>query len=373
MFSEKNLIKDDNSFRKFINSCLDEKIISIDTEFVRNKTFYPKLCLLQIGTSKGSFAIDPNKITNLLLLKKILRNKNLLKIFHSPKQDIEIFFNLFGTLPNNIFDTQIAYSFISQEYQISYEKLVFKILKIKLDKTFQYYDWTLRPISQNQLNYALNDVYYLRKIYFKIKQKLLIKNRFDWAREESKTYLNKKLYLNSPENYWKNIYPSKVKHLSLFKLKEIFEWREKKCINFDVSRKLVFSDKDLITLTKSPKNLNSLGVKYKLENKDLVILNKILSNHSDTLFEKETKILKNNIELLTILKFILKLISNELNISQNLIATTSDLEKLKFNNNKNSRLFKTWRNEVFGNKIKKFLNNELKIIAKEKRFFLEKI
>ena len=82
MFSKKNLINCDNSFRKFINSCLDENIISIDTEFVRNDTFYPKLCLLQIGTSKGSYAIDPNKISNLQLLKKILRNKNILKIFH---------------------------------------------------------------------------------------------------------------------------------------------------------------------------------------------------------------------------------------------------------------------------------------------------
>ena len=130
MFSKKNLIDDDNSFRKFINSCLVENIISVDTEFVRNKTFYPRLCLIQIGTSKGSYALDPNKITNLLPLKKILRNENIVKVFHSPRQDIEIFFNLFGSLPNNIFDTQIAYSFISQEYQISYEKIVLNILKI---------------------------------------------------------------------------------------------------------------------------------------------------------------------------------------------------------------------------------------------------
>ena len=88
---------------------------------------------------------------------------------------------------------------------IDYNPFVKKILKIKLDKTFQYYDWTLRPINENQLNYALNDVYYLRKLYFKLEQKLKSKNRFDWALEESKIYLNKKLYLNSPENYWKNI------------------------------------------------------------------------------------------------------------------------------------------------------------------------
>ena len=144
-----------------------------------------------------------------------------------------------------------------------------------------------------------------------------------------------------------------------------------KCINLNISRKLVFSDKDLVTLIKNPNNLNSLNLKYKLEKKDLIVIDKILSNNSDTLLEKKSKLLKNDFELLNILKVILKLISNELNISQNLIATTSDLEKLKFNNN-NSRLFKTWRNEVFGNKIKKFLNNELKIVTKEKKFFLEK-
>ena len=372
MFSEKNLINCDNSFRKLINSCLDENIISIDTEFVRNKTFYPQLCLLQIGTSTGSYAIDPNKISNLPLLKKVLRNKNILKIFHSPRQDIEIFFNLFGSLPNNIFDTQIAYSFISQEYQISYENLIFNILKIKLDKTYQYYDWTLRPISQNQLNYALNDVHYLRKIYFKIKRKLKSKNRFDWALEESKIYLNKKLYFNDPENYWKNIYPSKAKDLNLFNLKKICEWRERKCTSLNVSRKLVLSDKDLIILIKNPKHLNSLNLKYKLEKKDLQIIYEILSNNSETLPKEKPKILKNNIELLNILKIILKLISNELDISHNLIATTSELEKINFKNNKKSRLFKTWRNEVFGIKIKKFLNNELKIIIKKNNLYLEK-
>ncbi len=372
MFSEQNLISDNDTFKKFIYTCLDENIISMDTEFVRNKTFFSKLCLIQIGTSKGSYAIDTTKLTNLSILKKVLRNKNILKIFHSPKQDLEIFFNLFGLLPNNIFDTQIAYSFISQDYQISYEKLVLKLLKIKLDKTFQYYDWSLRPINLDQLKYALNDVYYLRKLYFKIKQKLKSKNRLHWAIEESKSHLNKKIYLNNPENYWKKIYPSKAKNLNLFNLKKICEWRERKCISLDISRKLVFSDKDLIILNKNPKQLNSLSVKYKLKKEDLIIIDKILSNNSKALLETKSKISKKNIELLSILKIILKLISNELNISQNLIARASDLEKLNFKNNKKSKLFKTWRNEVFGIKIKQFLNNELKIITKKNNFFLEK-
>ena len=136
--------------------------------------------------------------------------------------------------------------------------------------------------------------------------------------------------------------------------------------------KLVFSDKDLVTLIKNPKNLTSLNLKYKLEKKDLIVIDKILSKNSDTLLEKKSKLIKSDFELLIILKIILKLISNELNISPNLIATTSDLEKLNFKNNKHSRLFKSWRNEVFGEKIKKFFNNELKIVSKENNFFLEK-
>ena len=134
----------------------------------------------------------------------------------------------------------------------------------------------------------------------------------------------------------------------------------------------VFSDKDLILVTKKPKNLVSFSIKYKLEKEEFIIIDKILSNNSKILLEEKPKIMKNNIELLNILKIILKLISKDLNISHNLIATIADLEKLKFNKNKNSRLFKTWRNEVFGNKIIKFLNNELKIVAKKNNFSLEK-
>ena len=367
-----NIIRDNSTLKKFCNKCIKEKVLAIDTEFIRENTYFPVLCLVQIASESFSAVIDPLSEIDMKPVWDILSNEKILKVFHAGRQDLEIFFNLFGFLPHNIFDTQIAFSFLCQEYQISYEKLVFKLLKIKLDKTFQYYDWSLRPISKDQLIYALNDVYYLRKIYFKIEKKLRSKNRLHWAIEESKTYLNKKLYINNPENYWKNIFTSKTKDLNLFNLKKICEWREKKCTSLNISRKLVFSDKDIIILIKKPNSLNSLSIKYKLDKKDLTIIDKILSNNSENLLKEKTKISKNNVELLNILKIILKLISNELNISQNLIATTSDLEKLNFKNNKKSKLFKNWRNEVFGIKIKQFLNNELKIITKKNNFFLEK-
>ncbi len=372
MFTKENLIQNNDHFNKFVKECLTEKIISIDTEFIRNDTFFSKLCLVQVGMSSGCYAIDPKKIDNFSLIKTILKKKSILKIFHSPRQDIEIFFNLFNSLPTNIFDTQLAYSFVDKEYQISYEKLVFKIFKHKLNKTFQYYKWDTRPLKTEHINYALNDVYYLRKLYFKLEKTLKKKNRYDWVLEESKIYLNKQLYTNDPKKYWKNIYPNKSKNINLKKLQLLCEWREKKCMNLNINRKLLFSDQNIIKVIKNHKSLKYFENNPNLSSFDLDFIKKILSKDNYYIPKKTTSNLDKNNDKLNALKIILKIISQEQNISQNLIATYSDLEKINFKTNKNSRLFKSWRNEIFGKILKKFFNNELKIISKNNKLYVEK-
>ena len=136
MYLKQNYITNLKHLKQIIDKCEKEEIISIDTEFVRKKTFFPKLCLIQLATSKDCYVIDVLNLKNLSPLNKLLRNNNIKKIFHSPRQDIEIFYNLFKKLPENIFDTQIAYSFLNNEYQISYEKIVYKLLKKRLIKNF---------------------------------------------------------------------------------------------------------------------------------------------------------------------------------------------------------------------------------------------
>ena len=373
MFLEENFITSDDKFKKIIDFCLTEELITIDTEFVRNNTFYPKLCLLQLGTSRGCYAIDPFKIKNLLLLKKVLRKKTIIKIFHSPRQDLEIFFNLFDSLPLNIFDTQIAFSFISQEYQISYEKLVFKILRYKLDKTYQHFNWDIRPIKREQLNYALNDVYYLRKLYLKLEPILKSNKRYEWALEESKLYLNKKLYINKPENYWKNIYPSKFRNINLKKLKVICEWREQKCMTLNLSRKLIISDKDIIKIIKNPSSFKFLKIKKKLDKLDIDFLDNILvERNQDVIINQTNRNLNKDLQNFYSSKIILKLISKELNICENLIATTSDLEALNFKKCKKTKIFEGWRNQVFGMKIEQFFENKLKLVSKKNKIYLER-
>lgn len=367
MYSKENYITNDVHLKQIIEKCLNEEIISIDTEFIRRNTFYPKLCLIQLATSDECFVIDVLKIKNLFPLKKLLRSNDLMKIFHSPRQDIEIFFNLFKILPRNIFDTQIAYSFLHTEYQISYEKLVFKLLNIKIDKTYQYFNWDLRPLTHEQLNYAVNDVFYLRKVFLKIKKILILKKRFNWALEESNLYLNKELYINNAENYWKNIYPSKTKNINISKLKSITTWRENKCVENDVSRKLVISDKNIIKLINNDKKMNPYLFSFEMSKNDKEFIMDVLKSTKKDLKLNEQHETDANTELFDIYKLILKLTSHEFKISSNLIAKSSELKKINTCKSYNLSVFKGWRNEIFGKKIKKFLNGELKIVKiKEK-------
>ena len=182
----KNPIHKYEDIKKFCDDSIREPYITIDTEFIRNKSFFPKLCLIQLATNNQAIIIDTLSSINLEPIKNILINPKILKVFHSSRQDLEIIFNTFKILPKNIFDTQIAFSFLSLDDQVSYEKLVLKYCKKSIDKKYQYYDWSLRPLNSNQIAYALSDVSYLTKIYQSIILELKKKKMLDWVFEETK-------------------------------------------------------------------------------------------------------------------------------------------------------------------------------------------
>ena len=372
MYLKENYITNYEHLKHIIEKCEKEEIISIDTEFIREKTFFPKLCLIQLATSKDCYIIDVLNLKNLSPINKLLNNKKIKKIFHSPRQDIEIFYNLFNRLPKNIFDTQIAYSFLHNEYQISYEKIIFKLLNKKIDKKFQYYEWDLRPLSDEQLEYAVNDVYYLRKLFIRLQKLLLKKNRYYWAEVESDTYLNKQLYINKPEDYWKNIYPSKIKNINILKLKLITSWREKKCIEKNLSRKLIISDQNIIKLIRHCKKINPKLFSCQLSAEEKIFIQNILVDNKNML-KVDCDLDKNDdLFFFNIYKIILNIVSDEYKISSNLIATSSELKKINLKKNNNSIIFKGWRNEIFGEKIRDFLKGKLKIIKNKKKLVLDK-
>ncbi len=173
------LIHTNDQLKNFYLKCEKDELVAVDTEFYRVNTYYPKFCLLQMANKEETILVDPiNKNTDLTLVKKILYSSKILKIFHAAQQDLEIFFNLYKKLPNNIIDTQICISLLGISNSLGYADSIDFFLNKKIDKTYQFVDWRKRPLSKKKINYASNDVKYLIQLYLVILKKLKKKKNF---------------------------------------------------------------------------------------------------------------------------------------------------------------------------------------------------
>ncbi len=271
------IVQDNKSYKRACKLINKQKIVYLDTEFLRDKTYWPLLCILQIKTARKTFIFDFLKKDNFDLseLKKIFENKDILKVIHSCKQDLEVIFLNFNSIIFPIFDTQIAYSLVEDEENIGYTSLVKKITKNELSKKHQVSDWSLRPLSQDQLQYAVNDVRYLSNIYKTLSNKLIRKKKIKKFSEEIKK-LESIRDIYKIENAWKKIKINKRKSLDLNLLKKFAEWREEKAQLLDLPRNWIVSDKILIKAAKKmkPSELKELSKNKKLNSylKDFIFL-----------------------------------------------------------------------------------------------------
>ena len=351
-----------NDILNFCSECSEEDFITVDTEFVRTNTFFPKLSLVQIANSKKAILIDFIAIKNLDPLLGLFLNENIVKVFHSGRQDLEIFFNLFNKLPKNIFDTQIASAFLGFEEQISYEKLVLKFCNHKIDKNYQFYDWSIRPLKKPQIKYALSDVIYLRKVYSELTKELDKKNRLNWAKSEFEKLLDPGKYSNNPRSYWQKLKVKNLTNISIQKLKKLTEWREKKCISENQPRNYIMNDKKIINLInfENPtQNIFSKFGVYNLSKKDEEKILNILNLKEKSSKIKNITYKKVDLKKLKQLKYLLKIVSNNSEITESLIATTSDLKSFLTNSSNKNNFFKGWRKVIFGNYANKLLENKL--------------
>ena len=202
---EINIIKDNVTLKRFCNKCNKEKVLAVDTEFVRENTYFPVLCLVQIASETFSAVIDPLAEIDMKPVWELLSNKKILKIFHAGRQDIEIFFNLTGKIPAPIYDTQIAAMFCGLGDQVSYYGLVHKFLGLTITKESQYSNWLQRPLTYKQLHYALYDVKYLIKVFPLINKLIRDTNREDWVEKEIQSLKNKELYAINSNEVWQRI------------------------------------------------------------------------------------------------------------------------------------------------------------------------
>lgn len=245
------VITDTETLRAFCERMSHEPFITLDTEFLREKTYWPQLCLVQIGGEKEAAAIDPiaGKGMDLQPLYDLLANPKVLKVLHAARQDLEIFHQAMGgTLPLPTFDTQIAAQVIGLGESVGYEALIKQLLGQSIDKTQRYTDWSRRPLSPAQIEYALGDVIYLRDAYLKLMAKLEKSNRMEWIAEEMAAIANPSIYLLQPDEAWKRLKMRASHPRQLGRLKAFAAWREALAQAEDLPRVRIIRDEVLVEM-----------------------------------------------------------------------------------------------------------------------------
>ena len=378
-------IKETNHLNELCSKLIKSELLSIDTEFIREKTYWPKLCLIQVFNGEEKIIIDPlAKDIDLKSFFEILNNKEIVKIFHSGRQDIEISYNLTKKIPQNIYDTQIAAMVCGFGDSIGYENLVSQLLGKKIDKTSRLTNWSNRPLSKKQINYAISDVTHLFEIYPIIRDKIISNKRENWLKEEIKILISKKTYELNPNDSWKRLKYRNLSKNSIGVLIELSKWREIKAQKKDVPRGNVIRDDAIYELCSAqPKNIEDLnnlrsfnrkgGLRKEFAEEILLAIEKGKSIKKEKLPKiKPPKRLPMGISSkVSILKILLDNISEEYGVAQKLIANKNDLQELVLNDKADIKTLKGWRYKVFGKKAIDFKNGKISIKMKNDKVILE--
>lgn len=251
--SPMSLITTTEDLNALMSRLKKEEYVTVDTEFIREKTYWPRLCLIQIAGADEAWAIDPlAEGLEMDSFYELMRDKEVLKVFHACRQDLEIFLNESGKLPAPVFDTQIAAMVCGFGEQASYETLVNSFLKKHLDKTSRFTDWAQRPLTAKQLKYALADVVHLRPIFEKLVERLDALDRTSWIKDDMKDLLVKDNYITKPEDAWERIRVPSYKPRVLGLLRELAKWREETARRVNVPRGRIMKDEALSEIATHP-------------------------------------------------------------------------------------------------------------------------
>ena len=254
-------IDNDRSLAEFCTSIKDCRYCALDTEFVREKTYYPVLALIQIATETAQACVDPFRIDDFSPLLQVFENPSMLKILHSPGQDLELFHHNFDTLPSPLFDTQIAAAVLGYASQIGYADLVNKVCRVQLDKKYTRTDWSRRPLSQGELDYAMDDVRYLIEIQHTLTQELEQKQRLAWVQADFKRLSAADQYQTDLSTLWQRLKGvQKLKGLALNHADQLCRWRENRAMEKNRPRRWIMKDEDIVDIARlKPTNIKGLA------------------------------------------------------------------------------------------------------------------
>lgn len=359
------IIKTQNQLNDICAELSQKPYITIDTEFLRDKTFYSRLCLIQLSADDfGAVAVDPiEHELDWTPLNDLLHNENVIKVFHAARQDLEIFYFLNDKIPHPIFDTQVAAMVCGYGDSIAYNKLVQDITGHALEKNAQFTDWSRRPLSSKQMAYALDDVIHLRDVYKALDKRLKDQGRDGWLKAEMEVLTSPSTYELHPEDAWKRIKIRSDKSEVLAILRDLAKWREETARRKDVPRNRIIKDDALADIAVyMPKDKEGLKRIRSLP-KDIAngkagdIMLKIVANARKTdkntwpIAKRKTAFPKEATPTLEMLKLLLKINASEADVAAKMIATKDDLETLAIEDSPDVPAIKGWRFEIFGKDV----------------------
>jgi len=378
------LINENISLRAFCDTLAGSEFISVDTEFLREKTYWPKLCVLQIAGPESAVAIDTlSENIDLSPVFRLLNDKNIVKVFHAGRQDLEIFFHLTGTIPVSIFDTQVAAMVCGFGDSISYEHLVQKLTGSTIDKSSRFTDWSLRPLSSKQIDYAISDVTHLRVIYEKLSLDLKKSGRSDWITEEMEILTLPGTYSLKPKDAYKRVKSKLTSPRFLAILREIAAWREIKAQQRNVPRNRILRDETLVEIaSQKPSNINQLsrirGLNHNITKNQFgkeilsaVALGKTIPDSMCPLSPAKKDLPKGMGAISDLLKVLLKFKCEEYQVAAKLLATSSDIDQIAaYGSEAPVRALRGWRREIFGDDALKLLSGDMHFIVENKKLKL---
>ncbi len=336
--------------------------VCVDTEFMRENTYWPELCLIQIADSEEAAAVDPlaKDIDLSPLLDLLVDNEDVLKVFHAGGQDVEIVYNLTGKTPHPIFDTQIAMMAVSQSEQIGYSNLVESWLGMTIDKGARFTDWSRRPLTERQIDYAIGDVTHLARIFPKILQRLIKTGRGEWLDIEMEKLADPANYRNDPDQAWQRIKAPGRNPAMLGRLKALAHWRELEAQDKNIPRGRIARDETVADIACHPPKtqadlakVRGLSAAWKDNEigKRMMAAIEASKPLTDTELPPRTPrgapLGKEGALVADLLKLLLKIRSREIDVASRLLARSEDLELLAAGV-RELPLLKGWRFDVFG-------------------------
>ena len=384
-----NIIKTTSELSQFCDYAYNFDYITVDTEFLRERTYYPKLCLIQLAIpgdqENSAVLIDPLEGNlDLSPLYKLFLDSDIVKVFHAARQDLEIFFHDKNIIPSPLFDTQLAAMVCGFGEQVGYETLVRSICKVNLDKSSRFTDWSLRPLSNNQQQYALADVTHLRQIYEYLKEQLKRNQRETWLEEELNILKNPETYITRPNEAWRRIKSRSNSSKFLGIVARLAEFRETYAQKNNIPRNRVLKDDALMELASlKPKSFDDLS-RSRLLLRDArkgKIAKGILDSikaAEDLKFEqvnyvtKVPKSLNGNSALSDMLRVLLKAKSEELGVAAKLIANSSDLDSIA-SGERTVPALSGWRHQIFGREALELCDGKVGLVLQGKNITTIKI